>query len=83
MIDSSFCEEHRPSQELNRRRRRFRFVGTARTQCAICMQPIATRTSANTLGTPCCKKFFHRECMQVSAPGGRTVVVSYIRRLSK
>ena len=64
---SSFCLEHRPVQQIAKRSNRPRFFGTARTQCAICVMGfIPTRTTINVLGTPCCKKYFHRDCIQVS-----------------
>ena len=62
----SFCQEHRPSQQVPRVcwAARGKGAGARQSQCGVCLEKVPLRPGGEfSLWTPCCKAWFHRSCV--------------------
>ena len=66
----SFCQEHRPSQQVPKAcwAPRGKGSGSRHSQCGVCLEKLPLRPGGEfSLWTPCCKAWFHRNCVARSA----------------
>ena len=62
----SFCQEHRPSQQVPKVcwAPRGKGSGSRHSQCGVCLEKVPLRPGGEfSLWTPCCKAWFHRNCV--------------------
>ena len=62
----SFCQEHRPSQQVPKICWAPPGKGTGQrySQCGVCLEKVALQPGGElSIWTPCCKAWFHRDCV--------------------
>lgn len=63
----SFCAVHRPIQRVDPSLIKIAEDDNDASTCVICYEEVLNKVTNDTLWAPCCKKrWFHRDCLQVS-----------------